>query len=902
MSSLGHVAFMRLRCFALCSLQLCLFLLIFFPAHMTAQVKPAKPIVVPHSPPKFMPPPAKPPFQVKSYQGMKRCLDYGRPPGGLSAFPALSKGTSPSASVHPGLPGGTAVFLNDCGVSHSIVVEEIDASHHVILHAGSLVVGVIVPNNNPTGPVPPSGYSLALQTRVRMKPGFLSNQVFSLDGDSIIFASNRSLVAQVQNAAGAVGTAIVVAARNLADPEFWDFNATDGSHADPTTGFVAAGKVCDLLKYIPLNSDPYPAACPNAPVNPAGPGTVIKILPDNDGSFDFLGLSPLEIPAGVTIRGDRRGTLFGPLLITSKNILVPARTVVMLEPNGDDVRVTGLRLQGPSRSTDQNQPAAIGVRLQDGLTNHFFRSIIDHNDISDWTWNGVRAAGDDAGDLTTCDPKDNPLIRPINAVIARNFIHHNRMQDFGYGVESSFGGFPLVQGNTFVSNRHSIAAGYGTQHTGYRAWDNLVLSDAPLQKGLLGFIGDFHTQDFDMHGTDNNGGTLCESCNGFGGRGGDYVDIYENTFLGTNRPNYELRAEPCHHTDYHFNVSLESPLDALVFKDSNTQTGPRIEYINISVDPLQFYGPFEVNNQIVAGPIFSDPTKKLAVGDFDGDGNQDLFLATGAAWYYSPGGKGAWRYLNGGKTDKITNLLFGDFDGDGRTDVVGLNKNNLMVSWGGISDWVVLNTLPTGASFTDLAVGDFDGDGRSDLFYSNGQSWFVSYGGSGPFTIVNTSSFRVKDLRFGDFDGDKKTDVFGVVSNGVIKTWSYSKSATGSWADGFLQEALAPIDGLVVADFDGDGRADVAMSTHLVADGKDYGWEWAFSSGGAGNWTYRWPAAPSIPPSQWNTQLSAAPIGNFDGSPGADVLLWDGNEFDIVSGGMLQGASPYPRYSTQDMR
>lgn len=111
------------------------------------------------------------------------------------------------------------------------------------------------------------------------------------------------------------------------------------------------------------------------------------------------------------------------------------------------------------------------------------------------------------------------------------------------------------------------------------------------------------------------------------------------------------------------------------------------------------------------------------------------------------------------------------------------------------------------------------GDLRDDIFYASGPTalvpagaWYLSYGGSGGFNPVNTSSFRRKDLRFGDFDGDGNTDVFGVVSNGSINTWSYSKSATGSWADGFLQDALDTIDNLVVADFNGDGTADVGES------------------------------------------------------------------------------------------
>ena len=63
-----------------------------------------------------------------------------------------------------------------------------------------------------------------------------------------------------------------------------------------------------------------------------------------------------------------------------------------------------------------------------------------------------------------------------------------------------------------------------------------------------------------------------------------------------------------------------------------------------------------------------NPTNRPGVGDFEGEGTQDLFLATGVAWYYAPAGKAEWHYLNA-QTDKIDTLLFGDFDADGRMDV-----------------------------------------------------------------------------------------------------------------------------------------------------------------------------------------------------------------------------------------
>jgi hypothetical protein len=65
-----------------------------------------------------------------------------------------------------------------------------------------------------------------------------TRQVFALDGDSIIFASNRNLVFKVQNGRGTNRTPIVLGHRDLADSEFWTFTATDGAAWKLTNGFV----------------------------------------------------------------------------------------------------------------------------------------------------------------------------------------------------------------------------------------------------------------------------------------------------------------------------------------------------------------------------------------------------------------------------------------------------------------------------------------------------------------------------------------------------------------------------------------------------------------------------------------------------------------------------------------
>jgi hypothetical protein len=329
------------------------------------------------------------------------------------------------------------------------------------------------------------------------------------------------------------------------------------------------------------------------------------------------------------------------------------------------------------------------------------------------------------------------------------------------------------------------------------------------------------------------------------------MDLLGNTFLGEGRHNFEIRGEPCHYVYVRRNISLQSEGDTI-------NPGPAL--IITQSEPEQFDRP--------------NPTTELGVGDFDGDGVDDLLLATGTTWYYSAQGVAEWRLIND-NPDLVPTLRFGDFDGDGRTDVLGKNGRNLVASWGGVSEWETVNEID--APLADLVVGQFDDDPIADIFYADGESWYISYD-NGPFAFVNTSGFRVPSLRFGDFDGDGRTDVFGVGP----REWRVSYAATTPWTP--LRSRLTrSVDGLVVADFDGNGRADVALPfssfVHI----------WGVSRDGLTDW--RGLAQPTTYP-----LVAAGHV--LAGDPRASLLLWGGNHFYRAT----FGESRVVRHSSQEMR
>jgi len=433
-------------------------------------------------------------------------------------------------------------------------------------------------------------------------------------------------------------------------------------------------------------------------------------------------------------------------------------------------------------------------------------------------------------------------------------------------------------------NRHAIAAD-GQARDGYSARFNLVLSNVPSYGTTKR-----EQADFDMHGSDG-------SSHHTGGIGGGAVEIARNTFLGTDgRLNFDLRGMACEKDRFVDNVSTQQRGDALrwyvprtnfsnnVFKrlcEAELKTkDDRVEHNGYC--GVQVKHPYSPPVWLtVSGNNFgaTNPTHRLGVGDFDGDGRDDLFLATGQAWYFSPAGIVEWRYLSA-QTERVDAVKFGDFDGDRRTDVLVRRDGDLYVSWGGLSRLEPIN--PEDHPIADYAIGDFDGDGKADIFYANGTQWFVSSGGVSAFVPFAPFPQRVSELRFGHFNDDRKTDVFGVVSG----RWRVVFAGTQVWQElgGPRTSSVAQ---LVVADFDGDRRADVVTS--LTNDNRR--WHWMMSKSGTGPFTrVRLDNFPI---------LLGVGIGAFDETPGADVITWGGDRiWDLVS----VARDDRRRWCTQEMR
>jgi hypothetical protein len=255
----------------------------------------------------------------------------------------------------------------------------------------------------------------------------------------------------------------------------------------------------------------------------------------------------------------------------------------------------------------------------------------------------------------------------------------------------------------------------------------------------------------------------------------------------------------------------------------------------------------------------------MAAGDLDGDGRSDLYLVYGNRGGGVGGTETALadvllRGVPGGYEPAAagfdaaapvagTGVVLADFDRDGDRDV--------LVAGGGTYDGATTTTVPAptqlfrnlgGGQFavptpigpvqrsTGIAAGDIDGDGDLDvaLARSNGRVDVYrndsAVGGGIVFALqqqlvaASGPAPELGALAFGDISGDGRADLLvlrvldsGSAANpeprGVV-------SFIGNAANGYGPATVVPMPegvptGLAVADFDLDGRADVAVSATI---------------------------------------------------------------------------------------
>lgn len=214
-------------------------------------------------------------------------------------------------------------------------------------------------------------------------------------------------------------------------------------------------------------------------------------------TYIYIDQFVLEIPEGVTLAGNRGVGNSDGAVLTSDALKTP----MMIKALGPNVRITGLRIQGPNSKRymahhhKSFQPG--GPRhdyyykfpVSSGVVTEYSKLEVDNCDISAFSHSGVNLRN---GDLHH---------------IHHNYIHHCQYNGLGYGISQNKSS-ATIEYNLFDSNRHSIA-GTGAPGSSYIARHNVEL-------------GVSLSHCFDMHGgKDRKDGTVIA---------GTDIEIYNNTF------------------------------------------------------------------------------------------------------------------------------------------------------------------------------------------------------------------------------------------------------------------------------------------------------------------------------------------------------------------------------------
>jgi len=196
---------------------------------------------------------------------------------------------------------------------------------------------------------------------------------------------------------------------------------------------------------------------------------------------------------------------------------------------------------------------------------------------------------------------------------------------------------------------------------------------------------------------------------------------------------------------------------------------------------------------------------KGVVGDWAGDGDDDLGLYHDGRFYLDTTGNGKWDKVSGGDTFRDFGIaalrttatpVVGDWDGNGTDDLGLYNGGFFYLDTTGNGVW---DTVDGGDTFRDFGiavlrptakpvVGDWDGNGTDDLGLYNGGSFYLDTTGNGVWdTAGGGDTFRdfgIASIRptaspiIGDWNDDG-TDDLGLFNDG--RSFYLDTTLNGTW-------------------------------------------------------------------------------------------------------------------------
>ena len=225
----------------------------------------------------------------------------------------------------------------------------------------------------------------------------------------------------------------------------------------------------------------------------------------------------------------------------------------------------------------------------------------------------------------------------------------------------------------------------------------------------------------------------------------------------------------------------------------------------------------------------------IALADFDGDGDQDLYVASEGA---AASGNSSFLLRNDlGRfiettaeagvvhAGAVSSAIFADYDDDRRLDlyVVRVGENLLYrnVGDGRFEDVTRAAGIAGPGGGAKAVFVDLDLDGDLDIYEArDGANRFYRNNGDGSFEeraaaagIAGEEGADSRDVVFGDFDGDHDVDLFVINTNG--RNTLFSNARQGRFEDVTAESGLAGDGGsgaVAVGDYDNDGFLDLFVT------------------------------------------------------------------------------------------
>lgn len=233
-----------------------------------------------------------------------------------------------------------------------------------------------------------------------------------------------------------------------------------------------------------------------------------------------------------------------------------------------------------------------------------------------------------------------------------------------------------------------------------------------------------------------------------------------------------------------------------------------------------------------------------------------------------------------------------DYNGDGKVDLAirinsGTNCGKWMIEYSDpITNWnasaflycfsesswdvTVAYTAPLGNKAEIPLPADYDGDGKADIsVFSENGDWLIDYAintfGTMDFAVnLSTYGFMSFPDKFynpvpADYDGDGKADI-AIKSDYGYWFIDYSNNGFGSFDVFAGNSNINNTNYAVPADYDGDGMADISIKTN------DGFWLIDYASNGFGSWD-------SSPSGYGNNQEYRAAPADYDGDGMVDLSV-----------------------------